>query len=73
MSTIVKVDKTKLSNVKSHRGSGPEAHFSAITMADTSTTSSRSYAEMVPDRSAMTMLPVRDVLNFYYVVLMLFL
>jgi transposase-like protein len=55
----VQIDETKLNyNVKSHRGRSSVAPTWAITMVDTSTTPSKGYAEVVPDRSSETMIPI---------------
>lgn len=56
---VVQIDEAKLNfNVKSHRGRSAIAPDWAITMVDVSTFPGRGYAEMVPDRSAATLVPI---------------
>ena len=59
LGTIVQIYETKLNfNVKSHRWrSGTHADW-ALTMADISVSPSRSYAQMVPNRTKEMLLPI---------------
>lgn len=55
----VQIDETKLNhNVKAHRGRSAVIPTWAITMVDTTTTPALGYAEVVPDRSSKTMIPI---------------
>lgn len=56
---IVKVDETKLNhNVKLQRVRAPVSNDWAITIVDCSTFPAKGYAELVPDRSANTLVSI---------------
>lgn len=55
----VQIDETKLNhNVKAHRGRSTVIPTWAITMVDTSVTPAKGFAQVVPDRSSSTLIPI---------------
>jgi hypothetical protein len=55
----VQIDETRINhNVKSYRDRAPVRPDWAITMVDISTAPARGYAEVISDRSTVTMKPI---------------